>query len=325
MANLRVVSAELTKESSTLEIIIKHGVVTLLHSQDFNDLLSCLSFIQKYRGIFYCVFGKHPSNLGVDIENNFRNGTLSLVYSTSHDIIKKNCESIIAIGECGLDYHSDNKYSKELQKQIFKMYIELAIEFAKPIFIFDNYAFNDVIEIIDEYDSEKRANMGLWRCHKVINAPYATTEQLKEYTRRGFKILVTCGIYYNSVSNGFIEAMKEIPLDKIVVGSSNSINQRIIFNNNPSDIPIILKKFYEIRQQGVHKETGEQILFQIMENSIIVLGIPFTNEYKMAIKRNYVYYISSIGKNKIYSPPKGKNKPYSPSKGKKKTFEKKSV
>jgi Tat protein secretion system quality control protein TatD with DNase activity len=347
MSNLRVVSTEVTKDPSTLERIIQNRIVTILHSQDFDNLLSCLSYAKKYPGIFYCSIGKHPSNLGTDIENNFKNGTLSLVHAINRNIIQKNCENVISIGECGLNYHTDYCNSKDIQKEIFKMYIELAIEFAKPIFIFDNCAFNDIIEIIDDYNSDKRANMGLWRCHKIINSPYATTEQLKEYTRRGFKILVTSAIYRNAVSEGFIEGMKEIPLDKIVIGSSNSTNQRMTFNNNPSDINIIFKKLHEIRQEGLHKETEEQILCQVMESSLIVLGIPFTEGYRMIIKRNFINYINSVRQSKyqeklerekarkeernicqvpIKRDKEKRSKPYSPPKGKnKKAFEKDKV
>jgi TatD DNase family protein len=69
------------------------------------------------------------------------------------DFIEKNKDSIIAIGECGLDYY--NGRDKETQIDLFKKQIELAKKLDKPVIVHSRKAEEDVIRILEESGHKK--------------------------------------------------------------------------------------------------------------------------------------------------------------------------
>ena len=66
---------------------------------------------------------------------------------------------IVAIGEIGLDYHYDNS-PREIQKEIFKRQLALAIETGLPVVIHSREAKKDTLEII----KESGINKGVLHC-----------------------------------------------------------------------------------------------------------------------------------------------------------------
>ncbi len=73
----------------------------------------------------------------------------------------KNNNKIVAIGECGLDYHYPD-YIAERQKDSFKAQIELALEHDRAIIIHTRDAADDTLKIIDEYKNERPR--GVFHC-----------------------------------------------------------------------------------------------------------------------------------------------------------------
>ena len=57
-------------------------------------------------------------------------------------------KSVVAIGECGLDYYRLGEESKVKQKEVFLEHIRLAAELEKPLMIHCREAFADLIDIL---------------------------------------------------------------------------------------------------------------------------------------------------------------------------------
>ena len=106
-----------------------------------NESINCSLLAKKYAAVFDSV-GLFPH----DCKSTWMNDLKSLV-----PIIKDN-NKIVAIGECGLDFHYPN-YMPERQKDSFKAQIELALELNKAIIIHTRQAADETLKIIDEYKS----------------------------------------------------------------------------------------------------------------------------------------------------------------------------
>lgn len=69
----------------------------------------------------------------------------------------KTYDSIVAIGEIGLDYfHCKDKDIQKIQQNIFVMMLELAEELQLPVLIHARNAVADVLEILQKMKKEKR-------------------------------------------------------------------------------------------------------------------------------------------------------------------------
>ena len=87
------------------------------------------------------VIGIHPNHTNTDI-------------SEVDEIEKLIDDSIIAIGEIGLDYYREG-FNKEQQKEFFIKQIELANKYNLPVILHSRESNEDVIEIVTKYPKTK--------------------------------------------------------------------------------------------------------------------------------------------------------------------------
>jgi TatD DNase family protein len=117
-------------------------------------------------------------------------------------------EKVVAIGETGLDYHYT--YSEvEAQKKIFRAQLEIAAELALPVIVHSRNAFDDTIQILDEF-SGKLKNV-------VIHCYSGTAEQAEVTLEKGYYISFTGIVTFKKKNEEAIEAAKLVPLDRMMV------------------------------------------------------------------------------------------------------------
>ena len=115
----------------------------------------CLQLSKKY-AIVKSSFGMYPLDAIKLNEDDLQK---------EFDYIIKNKENIIAIGEIGLDYSTNERISK--QKEIFYRILELSERLKKPIIVHSRKAEKDVLEILETTKIKKAimhcftANMNL--------------------------------------------------------------------------------------------------------------------------------------------------------------------
>jgi len=115
----------------------------------------CLQLSKKY-AIVKSSFGMYPLDAIKLSEDDLQK---------EFDYIIKNKENIIAIGEIGLDYSTNERISK--QKEIFYRILELSERLKKPIIVHSRKAEKDVLEILETTKIKKAimhcftANMNL--------------------------------------------------------------------------------------------------------------------------------------------------------------------
>ena len=96
---------------------------------------------QDHYGLFSTA-GVHPHNA-----NNYNHSS----YNELLDIANK--PAVVAIGECGLDYWR-NFSTKQEQKEVFSIHLDLSIETKLPLFLHQRDAFNDFISILQPYKNK---------------------------------------------------------------------------------------------------------------------------------------------------------------------------
>lgn len=125
--------------------------------------------------------------------------------------------SIVAIGECGLDYQKENlhKFSKTLQKEIFLKQIKIAEELQKPIIIHCVKCFDELIKL------KKRCITTIpW----IIHGFSKNKQVAQQLIDQGFYLSFGSLIFTSSKNQ---EALKIIPLEKLFLETDEQIKYNI--------------------------------------------------------------------------------------------------
>lgn len=117
------------------------GIVKMINNgSDLKTNLEVLELSQKYDSL-YIALGFHPESVDSTTEKDL-------------NLIEKNIDKIVAIGEIGLDYHYEN-YNKEKQIALFETQLRLAEKYSKPVIVHSRDATEDTIRILKKYPKVK--------------------------------------------------------------------------------------------------------------------------------------------------------------------------
>ncbi|MHC4771889.1 MAG: TatD family hydrolase [Planctomycetota bacterium] len=125
------------------------------------------------------------------------------------ELLKKQAHDakVVALGECGLDYYYMNS-AIESQKPIFRQHLDIAAELQKPVIVHTREAFEDTMEILDEYTGKLK--------NVVIHCYGGDAEQTRSLLKRGFYISFTGTVTFKR-SEALREVAKMIPLDRLMI------------------------------------------------------------------------------------------------------------
>jgi TatD DNase family protein len=106
-----------------------------------------LELMDRYAGFIYGTLGFHPLNASK---------ADSSVVDQSIKEINLNIDSIVAVGETGLDFHhTKDDESKKRQVKVFELFIELAAQYNTPIVIHARNAELKALRIIENHHELK--------------------------------------------------------------------------------------------------------------------------------------------------------------------------
>lgn len=160
------------------------------------DSYKAIQLCKKSKNLF-CTIGIHPTekqDLNIDSINE-----LELM-------IKNNLDQISCIGETGLDYFHDG-YDKQEQIKYFKLQIELAIKYNKPLMLHIRSAHDDAIEILKQY---KKIPITIIHCFSDGNE-----KQIKEYNDLNCYISIP-GIVTFKNADKLRQLIPLIPINKLL-------------------------------------------------------------------------------------------------------------
>ena len=106
--------------------------------------MKVLQLSKDYEGFIYPTFGFHPVSSQNASEEDLK---------IAHENIRNNLDSILAVGEVGMDYYYvTDQALRERQQEIFKSFLERANEYRVPIVMHVRDCEKKAVNIIEDYD-----------------------------------------------------------------------------------------------------------------------------------------------------------------------------
>jgi len=153
---------------------------------------------------------------------------------------RKLCQNkkIKAIGEIGLDYYYED-IPRDIQKQAFRMQMQLAKELDMPVIIHEREAHDDGMRIVKEFPGVT----GVFHCYS------GSAEMARQLVKMGWYIGFTGVLTFKNARKA-VETAASIPLDRIVIETDCPFMAPEPFRgkrNDPGYLYRMAEKLAEIR------------------------------------------------------------------------------
>ena len=168
-------------------------------------------------------------------------------------------KSVVAIGECGLDYYY-NYSDKKDQIAALEFQLQLALDSKLPMIFHVRDAFNDFWPIFDNFKGVRG----------VVHSFTATTKELDEVLSRELYVGLN-GIMTFTKDDNQLAAAKAIPLDKLVLETDAPFLTPVPLRgkvNEPKNISYIADFLADIRGEDLQK-----LASATTQNAITLFGI----------------------------------------------------
>ena len=173
------------------------------------DAPKVLELAHKYPWV-YAAVGIHPESL-LAPENCGEEGPAPTVSVYSGDWAAEmralapyyEDPKVVAVGECGLDYHWP--VPKDAQLALFEAELRLSLELGKPIIVHDRSAHADVYALLKKYRPK-----GIVHCYS------GSVEMARELLRRGWYLGFDGPVTYKNARKT-VEVALECPLDRMLL------------------------------------------------------------------------------------------------------------
>ena len=210
--------------------LVMNAGCSLESSRDIIKLAECYPWL-------YASVGSHP-----DSADEVNEGVI--------EEYRKLClhEKVKAIGEIGLDYHYED-IPREIQKNAFRMQMQLAKELDMPVIIHEREAHDDGMRIVREFPGVT----GVFHCYS------GSAEMARQLVNLGWYIGFT-GVLTFKNAHKAVETAAGIPLDRIVIETDCPFMAPVPYRgkrNDPGYLPLMAEKLAEIR--GITPEEAAKI------------------------------------------------------------------
>jgi len=183
------------------------------------ESLKAFTLTKLYPNILYSTAGVHPHNA-----KEYCDTAELAIYQLANN------DSVVAIGECGLDYYR-NYSSAEDQRNAFIQQIKIACDLNLPLFMHQRDAHEDFIKILAPYMDNIEAG--------VVHCFTGTKEMLEIYLNSNF---------YIGITGWICDERRGMDLQKIV--SKIPINRLLI----ETDCPYLLPRTLKIKPKSKRNE-----------------------------------------------------------------------
>ena len=246
------------------------------------DLFSSLQAVNlacKHAGVIFAAVGIHPYEAQHDpdvsqLDKIIRDG-LHQSQPQSHSTVSRVTyhvsRSIVAMGECGLDYHQyvgeEALGKKDKQKRLFADQLELALKYDLPVIFHCRDGFDDFFEVID---SVFKPTQGVYPedLRGVIHCFSGGLQEVRQARERGFFIGFDGNVTYSKHLQSIIPS---IPLSMILLETDSPYLTPAPHRgtrNEPKYIPLIadqIARLHGISVKAIEEATtaNAHALFQI--------------------------------------------------------------
>ncbi len=209
------------------EEIIKRAfasnVTTLLNAgKDLDEIAYQIELANKYPSI-YTSAGVHPDSAKEKLN---KITTEDIVNLASHP-------KVIAIGECGLDYHYGSDI-KEEQKEMFSYHIKASALTNLPLMIHQREAELDTLNLLKDGIKKYGKLTGVIHCFT------SSQEFADEMLNLGFYLSASGIITFKSGAD-ILEVFKKCPLDKILIETDTPYLAPVPYRGKTNEPAFIVK------------------------------------------------------------------------------------
>ena len=195
------------------------GVVALVAvGQDYASNVKVLELAEKHKGLVYPALGLHPWNLGA-----MKAREVDVVLRQ----VEAHIESIVAVGEIGLDYHKRVRAAadKDRQQAAFREMLGLARRYDKPVSVHSRYSWKDSFDLVRESGVAKA----------VFHWYTGFTSVLREIVTAGHFISATPASEYHDEHR---RAIKETLLENLLLETDCPVwyGREARYESRPADI-----------------------------------------------------------------------------------------
>jgi TatD DNase family protein len=243
-----------------------------------------VDYAQKYPQGVYAAVGLHPIHLEEQVFKE-KVGDKEVEHKTKkeefdldrYQTLAQN-EKVVAIGEIGLDYkvidRNKETEAKEKQKQVFLEQLDLARQLDKPIIIHCRQAYDDLLEILNAFQSGCAScpfacpGAGASQLKGVIHCFVSNLDEAKRFLELGLLLGFNGMITF---SNQYDEAIKEIPLEKILLETDCPYLTPLPYRgkrNEPLYVKYVAEKIAQIKNISF-----EEVVEQTTKNARELFGI----------------------------------------------------
>lgn len=201
-----------------------------------------LKTAQKYFPKVFCTLGVHPHDA-----KDFQLAEKFMLENLHH-------KEVVAVGEIGLDYYYLNS-SAEIQKDVFRQQIQMAIKHNLPIEIHTRDAEDDTIAILKEFNGQVK---GLVHC-------FTGTQKLAtEALNLGLNLSIS-GVVTFKTAETLRDVVRNTPLDRLHIETDAPFLAPVPYRgkkNEPAFMIETAKKVAELKQVSL-----EDLAKQVQKNT----------------------------------------------------------
>ncbi len=207
-------------------------------SARYDESLRVLELCKKHDGFLYATIGCHPTEIQ-DAEKVL-------------DLIQKNKDKIVGIGEAGLDYHWVKEPEKRLeQKAVFEKFISLAEELNLPLVIHSWDAEEDCLEMIKKNDVS-----AVFHCYS------GSRELEREIIKKGHMVSVSTQVCF---SKSHRKIARDLPLENLLLETDSPFLSPVKTEEEKRNFPWNIK--YAAERVAKEKEISPGKVMEAAESN----------------------------------------------------------
>ena len=221
---------------------LKTGLSTIINSgTNYKENQETLNLASKYPNIIKASLGLYPTHASKLSDEELEKEL---------EFIKSNKDKIIAIGEVGLDFKSEDDYSK--QKAAFLKLIEMSEKIDKPLIIHSRQAEKEVVEMLESTKLKKinfHCFMGSFKLvKKIIDKGWCLS----------IPPIILRSLHFQGVVN-------LAPLTNLLTETDSPfLSPPPKLRNEPSNVKLVVQKISELKNTNF-EEIKKNIFYNFQE------------------------------------------------------------
>ena len=235
------------------------GVAMNVVGTQFDTSKSAVELAEKYDNV-YATIGLHPIHTSKSYHDEKELGGGGKDFTSRGEVFDMaayeamgSSPSVIAVGECGLDYFRLEEKTKKVQSEAFVQQIELANKLEKPLMLHIRPALQSLGDGGDAYDDA----LAILKAHAKVQGDvhfFAGDWNIaKQFLDLGFTLSFTGVITF---THDYDEVVKNAPLDMLLCETDAPYITPVPFRgrrNESMHIPLVVEQIAQIRAEDSEK------------------------------------------------------------------------